>query len=324
MYLYVMGRGHSGSTILDILLGNSSEIESVGELLAGLQRADQEICSCKNSMLKCPFWRAVQSKVEGEGIDWEDARRRLSQSGAASVWRRWRASKSDPLETRRAEITAALARAITSVAGKPHLLDSSKTPAHALLVLRHLPGARVIHLVRDPREVLQSYVWRLRTGKHLDSRRSALAKRSASLYLAWMSASWTLGNLVCELIARAFPERVVRVRYEDLCAQPADQLDHLGRAFKLDLIDLGRKASGHEPLVVGHNIGGNHLRHADSIRFDPASGRERPPLPRWLAAVNLLLCGPLMWWYGYRLLDRSPSAMRTGNRAFGHSVPPAS
>lgn len=34
MYIYVMGRAHSGSTILDILLGNAAASESLGELVA--------------------------------------------------------------------------------------------------------------------------------------------------------------------------------------------------------------------------------------------------------------------------------------------------
>ena len=34
MYIYIMGRAHSGSTILDVLLGNSERIHSVGELVS--------------------------------------------------------------------------------------------------------------------------------------------------------------------------------------------------------------------------------------------------------------------------------------------------
>ena len=150
----------------------------------------------------------------------------------------------------------------------------------------------MIHLVRDPRQVLQSHLWRVR---------SDAAGHNAPLYLASMAAKWTLVNLACEVMARAFRDRVVRVRFEDLCAQPASELDRIGRAFELDLSDLGAEAAGDAPLTVGHNIGGNRLRHAGSVQFDPGGGRPRPPLPRWLAVAAMVICGPLMWRYGYRL-----------------------
>jgi hypothetical protein len=311
MYLYIMGRGYSGSTILDILLGNSSEVESVGELLAGLSRADREPCSCGATIPNCPFWREVRSRVEAEGIPWDEACR-IGDPGARALWRVWHAGRADPVMARRAQITQALARAITTTAGKPHMLESSKTPAHGLLLLRHVPEARLIHLVRDPRHVLQSHFWRVRTHTHFNSRRHRLAGRSVPLFLARMAASWTLVNLVCGVMARAFPGRVVQVRFEDLCARPASELDRVARAFGLDLADLSSKAAGQKPLVVGHNIGGNHLRQADTVRFEPGGGRTRPPLPRWLEAMVILLCGPLMWQYGYRLDGRPRPA---GSRA---------
>lgn len=104
---------------------------------------------------------------------------------------------------------------------------------------------------------------------------------------------------------------MVRVRFEDLCARPASELDRIGRAFGLDLADVSSKAAARERLMVGHNIGGNQLRRADAVRFDPGGGRARSPLPRWLAAVNLLLCGPVMWRYGYRLGRGAPRSARS-------------
>src|SRR5262245_53099489 len=115
MYLYIMGRGHSGSTILDILLGNSRQIESVGELLAGLSRADHEMCCCGETMPDCAFWREVRSRVETEGFTWDEVCE-IIQSGSAALWRVWRAGKADPVMARRVGITRALAQAITACA----------------------------------------------------------------------------------------------------------------------------------------------------------------------------------------------------------------
>jgi hypothetical protein len=319
MYLYITGRGHSGSTILDILLGNSSQIESVGELLAGLSRADREPCSCGATMSDCGFWREVRSRVEAEGFSWDevcriaetDASGRIADAGATGLWRVWRAGKADSTMAHRARVMRALARAITTISGKSHLLYSSKTPGHALLLLRYLPEARLIHLVRDPRDVLRSFLWRVRNQEHLGTRWYRLAGRNLFLYFVCIATGWTLVNLACDAMARAFPGRVVRVRFEDLCARPASELDRIGRAFGLDLAELNSKAMGQEPLVVGHNVGGNRLRHGDSVLFDPGGARARPPLPRWLEAIIIFLCGALMWGYGYRLSGGAPRPERS-------------
>ena len=161
LHLYIMGSGHSGSTILDILLGNSSQIESVGELLSGLSRSDTEPCSCGTTMSDCAFWREVRSRLEAESIAWSEACS-IPHTGFAGLWRIWRASATDAAMMRRGRVAQALGQAIAASAGKPHLVDLSKTPAHGLLLLRHLPEARMIHIVRDPRYILRSFVWRVR------------------------------------------------------------------------------------------------------------------------------------------------------------------
>jgi hypothetical protein len=309
VYLYIMGRGRSGSTILDVLLGNSSQIESVGELLFGLSHADRDVCSCGAAVAECAFWRAVRSRVEAEGIAWEEVCG--TDTRASRVWRVWRTGHADPAIARWARVTQALARAITSIAGKPHLIDSGKSPAHGLLLLRYLPDARVIHLVRDPRHVLQRYVWRVQSRSHLNARQLEILRHSALPLLVGEVMKWTLVNVVCDLITRAFPDRVVRVRFEDLCTQPARELDRIGAAFDLDLEELRSKAEGHEPLAIGHPLSGNRLRHAGEVRFDPGGGKAQPPLPRWLEAVSILLCGPLMRRYGYRLGSGDPEPARS-------------
>ena len=303
MYLYIMGRGHSGSTILDILLGSSARVESVGELISGLSRSEREVCSCGAPMPACPFWREVRRRAEAEGVDWDEACRASgAQRRAANLlWHAWRTPRNDPDAGRLARITGVLERAITATAGKPHLLDSSKTPARALFLLRHLPEARVIHLVRDPRSVMQSYLWRLEPGNA--GFRFAGRERAWGRVLPLVLASgiWTVGNLMCELIGQRHPDRVVRVRYEDLRARPAAVLAEIGRAFALDVDDVVARLEHGEAFAVGHNIGGNRIRTEGAVRFDPGKSSRRRQAPRWLEALTVLLCWPLMLRYGYGL-----------------------
>ncbi|MCF8095788.1 MAG: hypothetical protein K9J79_10570 [Desulfobacteraceae bacterium] len=41
IWLYIAGRGHSGSTMLDGMIGNADGVESVGELVSGMGRYEE-------------------------------------------------------------------------------------------------------------------------------------------------------------------------------------------------------------------------------------------------------------------------------------------
>jgi hypothetical protein len=59
--LYIAGRGHSGSTILDLLLGNSFEIESVGEFSSIRKREASLLCASCGS--ECDVLEEVLYKL---------------------------------------------------------------------------------------------------------------------------------------------------------------------------------------------------------------------------------------------------------------------
>ena len=302
MYLYVMGRGHSGSTILDILLGGGAAVESVGELVSGLEWYEAGTpCACGAPMRECPYWAEVRRRFEAEGHDWAELARASRRQTDVRRWLPTRlAGRDDPGLCRLAAVTRSLARAIAAVSGKPHVLDSNKEVARGLFLLRYLPEARVVHLVRDPRGIQRSHHWRLRDRRgFLFMRRRFAGRGTAPLLLLLAAASWTVGNALGELTRRAAPGRVLRLRYEDLCDDPAGAVRAIGAAFGLPVEDIVAKLEDGEPFPVGHNVGGNHIRHAGAVRFDAGAEGARPPLPRWAERATVLLCWPLMRYYGY-------------------------
>jgi hypothetical protein len=307
MYLYVVGRGHSGSTILDIIFGNSASTVSVGELCILGSRGvldGRSVCGCRRKLLECPFWVKVRETFTAAGGgDWAKAMRAIYEHGnVRRFWHTWRASPGAPPPDLAAlfRTICTLEQAITSTAGKPHLFDSNKEPTRALFLLKYHPQAGVIHLIRDPRGIVRSHYWRVAGGKgFLFLRHRFKALRSGSFFLVLAAASWTVGNLLGELVRRSAPGRVMQLRYEDLRDDPVAAIHQIGTFFGLPIEDVAEKLLRQEPLATGHNVGGNHIRLEGAVRFDSGVERSRPPMPRWAELATLALCWPLMLRYGY-------------------------
>lgn len=300
MLLYIMSRPHSGSTILDILMGNSRSVEGVGQLVSDMGKLDNP-CACGETIRGCPFWREVRAAVAAEGISWDEAvAASVEQAHVRRFWRTWRAGPDDPAMRRLARVTAALVRAIAAAAGKPHVLDSTKEPTRALFLAKYCPDARLIRLVRDPRSAVASHYWRLKEkGFYHFLRRDWRIPQLGPAFLALAALSWTVGNLLGELVMRTAPERVLLIRYEDLRDQPATALRRIAAAFGLDLEDSIEKLEAGAPLAVQHIIGGNDVRLEPGLRFDPKRESKRRPLPRWVELLTVACCWPLMRRYGY-------------------------
>lgn len=72
--IYIAGNGHSGSTLLDLILGSSAEAISVGELrqwnnyVEGRSSAKHQIsnyveCTCGETFYNCPFWSKITKEI---------------------------------------------------------------------------------------------------------------------------------------------------------------------------------------------------------------------------------------------------------------------
>jgi hypothetical protein len=298
VYIYIMGRGHSGSTVLDAMLGNAPGIESVGELVSGMGRYEAP-CSCGAAMKDCEFWSAVRSNFErNSGASWEEAARLSTEHAHIKNWLVTRIY-SENRYTRLSEVTRSLHNAISEVSGKEHVLDSSKEVTRGLFLLRFYRDAKVIHLVRHPEGVMASHYARLRKGHPFKFLRRKYRARWLLPFLAFSSVLWLVGNSFAELSSIGYRRKVMRLRYEDLCANLPEALGRLDSFLEVDLTTLIRDLDRGDELEIGHNIGGNHMRMGGRFRFDPRKGTSYT-LPRRYKLVCRVVCWPLMLRYGYR------------------------
>jgi hypothetical protein len=284
--LYIIGYGRSGSTLLDIMLGNHPEVFGAGEATWIFKHFRQNVeCSCGASAHSCPVWTRVFDRV---GSDPQTAAR-LTLAGDRAI------GVSNTEEYRKTWRT--MLDALASQTGARWIVDSSKISRlqfNRLYMLGMLSPdpPLVVHLVRDPRAVM----WSVRRGsnRRLAAGDTSLPRGGEIRGLA----SWILANSMAELVRMnsGFPWRVLR--YEDLVARPANALSSLLKWMQLDPEPVIRRLNDGRGFDVGHSLSGNRMRSGSStVRIRPDSEWEErlPAMTRLLALPAL----PLMGRYGY-------------------------
>src|SRR5215210_9028857 len=322
--LKITGLGRSGSTILDVVLGNHPKIESVGEVgnlmrngwisresLRGIapKRLRVPLCTCGKRLdvlyvdapdEACPFWSRVRrewlERTGGEGIEGypklQDAFERQRR------WPRLLNEKRRPSARFRtyAGLTLAFFESIRAVSGKSIIVDSSKAPVRTY-AFGMIPGIElyVVHLVRDGRGVITS---RRKTFKK-DLQAGIMWDHKG--HSMWETlVRWVALNLVSEWVcAQLGPKRTMRLRYEDFVADPKGALGRIGSLIGVDLAEVADAASSGKPMQARHNIGGNRMKKSGTITLRPDSEEWKTELSATERRLSWMLMGWLMRRYGY-------------------------
>jgi hypothetical protein len=130
--VFIASLGHSGSTLLDLMLGSHPRLVSLGEVHATIARAaeKQNVCTCGKAAEECPIWGPVLAATR------QDPRRPYGELDAL-VQERVRAVCGDGVAP----------------------VDSSKhVPALAALPDERRRALRVVFLVKDVRSFVASAV----------------------------------------------------------------------------------------------------------------------------------------------------------------------
>ena len=205
--VYITGRGHSGSTLLDLLISAHSEVVSVGEAKCLVTRPD-EPCTCgAATVFVCPFWEKVDAALrEKAGLRLRDID---IDSGDADTF---------------AAHNRAFFQAVASVTGKRIILDSSKTVSRleALLEAQIFP-VQAIHLLRSPHGVVYSN-----------------AKRGRE----WLYHTYNYTYAMMKTRRLLEGRNHLEVRYEDIVRDPRQAveriMEHLGLTFQSEQLEWAK------------------------------------------------------------------------------------
>lgn len=292
--VYIAGCGRSGSTILDLSLGQSDGWFSMGEFrLFWHAIRDHWRCACGRGVTECPFWTEACAGLPADAADVLAALR-------TTVRLRRTAGLMYPslLGARRADLDkiGASLRSVygttAEITGASVLVDSSKDALYGLVLADVLDmRLHVVHLVRDSRAVAWSWQ-RKRKRPEIAHKDAYMPQRTA----ARAGIDWDLRNALVHLLRRR-AAGFTRVTYEDFMTAPAATVERIRAA-------VGAPAPDPRPVVAvpggeHHTVAGNPVRFStDGLELKPDLEWERA-LPAADKRTVTALTLPLLAAYGY-------------------------
>lgn len=277
---YILSAGHSGSTLLNLLLGAHSEIAAVSELInlpTHIPRSAR--CTCGEAVAKCIFWKEVSLNAKPAlGFDFIDTPFRLNLGFLGTTrfddtpWNRhgyrlsWKFRHGlvylgyrfntnfqmlAPKFHQSIVTTEILYSAIRKASGCSIVVDASKIYMKGLGCYRRSPQVtKLILLIRDGRGTYYSHL-----------KRGQDRSRSMFSWLNYYSRAISLLEVMVD------PDDLVIVRYEQLVSDPTAELTRICSALGIEF----QPAMLQPDSSCQHSIGGNNMRFLDGglkIRVD--------------------------------------------------------
>lgn len=264
--IYIMGAGHSGSTILGVGLGNCDGVCYAGELEEWLVNSGR---SPIGGTERAQFWDQVRERVQdASAIFGVDANHCIERSSSILRVRRWPARRRMKATYRR--VAVELVQAVAAASGSSIVVDSSHFPLRAR-ELKALPGIELflIFLVRDPQSVVSSELRGVHRHNVAERRVRTLAL-NANLWLTTLLSVIVFGSQT-----RA---RRLFLRHEDFLADPAGATRRI-----LDMAGSGARVPDYAALRTGFPLLANKLIESETVALRDASGP--PPRSSLLTAL---------------------------------------
>jgi Sulfotransferase family len=255
--LYVMGAGHSGSTILGVTIGNCPGCFYAGEIDEWLVKAGTPAWADRE---RAGFWHTVTAEVDGADLFGGEASRCIERSSAVLRVDRWRTRRR--LLARYRRVAEDLLRAISRTAGAGLVVDTSHFPLRAR-ELKKLNGVDLylVFLVRDPQEVVASNLRELSPHEVAERRLRTIAM-NANLWLT------VLVSVVVFLRQRR--DRRLFLRHEAFVRDPEGVLRQI-----LELVGSEAPTPDLQALRVGQPLEGNRLIRTDTIALERRTRRAK-------------------------------------------------
>jgi hypothetical protein len=305
--IFIGGMPRCGSTLLGNIIGSMEGHIHLGEVfyLWNDISKNNYLCSCGEVIQKCKLYSKVYDRLkENYGEN------RISGfGGLRNSWSSTYETVIDlilqkDLSRDQKRYTRALAdvyRTAAEVSRSDVVVDSSKFLADASLLLRSpLFNVTVLHLVRDPRGVANSWMKK-------KERRDSIGENSESqlpvyspLYTIFKWAQWNLSYEIASIMY----EKFIQVKYENICLEPKREIKRIEKFYNKKTYEMKKNVrkvikDGKAKIGSSHAVRGNPDKMEDgwiNIKEDKSWKESTSGKIKKIVKISLL---PLMKKYNY-------------------------
>ena len=259
--VYIAGLYHTGSTLMDLTLGNLPKVIGLGEIYKGLRGGFEEMCSCGEATKECPFWGDIYKTLkEKKDLDMNDKYDLVISTFVEKYDQDYilvDSSKCHPFDL---------------------FFNKDKRDMQGLNYLIKKPeiDLKVIHMVRDVRSWSNGLLMRDERTKHELSLINQIYRkfsRSASArFLQWY---WGHKKII-NFLNRHQVENL-RISYEDLAMNTEATLISLTDFLGLD----------YDPSMLVPSESKSHIVVGNPMRFRQADTKRIKYDSRWLSSSKL-------------------------------------
>lgn len=298
LIVHIVGSGHSGSTLLDMLLGGHSKVSSLGEayfLHFNVRNVrEKDVCTCGEHVAECPFWMKVEEEAQAalgpvDGVALEELQ--LADERMAVLMNElgeFRERKPYEEDVFRSWVNQGVLVLGSSRLQQLLSIVSSEVRRHRRigrdlvtlyeLVRRAHETPIIVDSTKNPGTFKNVFLQADRKMRFLlilrDGRAVCYSRmRREGVRMEEAARIWRMEHLKRRVASLTIPKkRIFRVRYEELASSPEstirDVCSFLGLKFEESMLHFREDR---------HNLGGNPMRFRDTertIRLDEAWRKE--------------------------------------------------
>lgn len=255
--IYIVGAGRSGTTILDIMLGNNSNTMSLGEINRYYKRAGIPPKREPDSQTS-NFWAAVRSDLENKGHkDYQNLHKLFRRNEYHSFFFKSLLKLNNKSYKK---YLKDMYEVLYNHLDEEVIIESSKYPSRALNLSSYLKPSEIevsyVYLKKNPVSVVESF-------QKEDLEQPKKSFIAANFY-------YFIVNILCSItkfVLKLRGHKTITIKFEDLMNSPERYLQTFQSKFNIDLSEATQKINNNQPLETGRLFDGNRIRLKDRINL---------------------------------------------------------